>query len=106
MVVSIEYVFTIGASKSESCVGIFRFSCFGTIISSTPKSILKGVFVFLIRAIIDAPIHAYFFATLIGTMSLISNVTKSFPVSTSIFFLRISFNCSGVFGILRSKKST
>ena len=33
-----------------------------------------GVFVFLIRAIIDAPIPAYFFATAIGAISFISRL--------------------------------
>jgi len=38
----------------------------------------------LILATKEAPIPAYFFATTIGTIFLISNVTKSFPVDVAI----------------------
>jgi len=48
--------------------------------SPTPKSMPNGVRVFFIRATIDAPIPAYFFATAIGATSFISKVTKSLPV--------------------------
>ena len=37
-----------------------------------------------IRAIIDAPIPAYFFAMAIGAMLLISKVMKSLPVSAAM----------------------
>ena len=63
-------MFTVGEGKSSSCVGIFRFSCFGTMTSPTPKSILNGVLVFLILATRETPIPAYFFATAIGAISL------------------------------------
>ena len=106
IVVSREYVLTTGAVKSSSCVGIFRFSCFGTITSPTPKSMLNGVRVFLIQATIEAPIPAYFFATAMGAISLISKVMKSLPVGVDMISSSTGFNCSGVFGTLRRRKST
>ena len=94
MVVSREYVFTVGEAKSSSCVGIFRFSCFGTITSPTPKSMLKGVLVFLMCATSDAPIPAYFFATAMGATSVISNVTNSFSVGAVIISSSTARSCS------------
>ena len=106
MVVSREYVLTTGASNPSSWVGIFRFSCFGTMTSPIPKSIPKGVLVFLILATTVAPTPAYFLVTAIGATLLISKVTKSFSLGTAIISSSTAFTCSGVLGILRSRKST
>ena len=83
----------------------------GEDVITTPKTrksnrTINGVLVFLMRATTDAPIPAYFLATAIGATSLISKVIKSFPVGVAIISSNTAFNCSGVFGIWRSKKST
>lgn len=74
--------------------------------SPTPKSIPNGVLVFLMWATMDAPIPAYFFATAMGAISLISKVIKSFPVGVAMISSNTEFNRSGVLGILRRRKST
>ncbi len=51
-------------------------------------------------------IPAYFLATAIGTIPFISKITKSVPVGTAVICFKTNFNCSGVFGTCRSKKST
>ena len=67
---------------------------------------LNGVLVFLILATKEAPIPAYFLATAIGAIFVISNVTKSLPVGVAIISSRTFFSFSGVFGTFLSKKST
>ena len=74
--------------------------------SPTPKSILNGVLVFLIPATRKTPIPAYFFATAIGAISLISKLIKSFPVDVPMISSNTGFNFSGVFGTFRRRKST
>ncbi len=86
-------MYLLPAQRSRRAVsGFFSFSCFGTITSPTPKSILKRrSCVFKYEPAIEAPIPAYFFATAMGAISLIPEGNKIIAGGRGYHFFQYRF---------------